>query len=150
MKRFLTFITLTTLLALGIAYGDSWTWGNTDPVVGTYGTIYSDTVAVKSGDATSKTITVPGYKQGYNLTLITLDPDTREESLEVKISLGNLQPVDNAAAYLPITQFGYDNSVDTFKLHGPFPSVTFDCTTRTAGADAADSIMWIHYQFYVK
>jgi hypothetical protein len=112
--------------------------------------MYSDTVAVKSGDATSKTINVPGSKQGYNLTVIALDPDTREESLEVSIDLGNLQPVVNSSAYLPITQFGYDNSVDTFTVNGPFPSITFDCTTRTAGADAADSIMWLHYTFFTK
>lgn len=149
MKRLLAFVSLVALVGLAFA-GSHWTLGNTEAIQGDWKVVYSDTVAVKCGDANAKTVTVPESKQGYNIRIIALDPDVREESLEVSITPGNVRGVDNTSAYSPVTQFGYNNSVDTIDLFMPCPSIVFDCTTRTAGADAADSIIWLHYTIMTK
>lgn len=125
--------------------------GNTEPDRGPFRTLYLDSAIVKSG--VTRTINVPNNRVGYNLQMYTTDPYTREESLQLRIFVNNIQGVDNpkdsVEKYLPLLKrWGIDNELDSFYIYGPFSSFTLDCTTGTVGADAQDSLFCVWYMFY--
>jgi len=151
MKKLLIFLGVIILFA-GFIYGAGevvYTQGNTEAIRGNFLRFYMDSLQQK-GDSTSRTISVlRGI--GYNLKIWVSDPNTREESLYTAIWINSQKPVENTKAVVQASEgvidFGYDNKADTLYFYGIFSSFEFLTWTGTAGADAADSIMHIHYSF---
>ena len=151
MKKLLIFLGVMILFA-GLIYGAGevvYTQGNTEAIRGTFTRFYMDSLQ-QYGDSTWRTVNVP-TGVGYNLKIWLTDPSTREESLYTHVWINSLKPVENTEAVVRASEgvidFGYDNKLDTLYFYGIFSSFDFLTWTGTAGADAADSLMHIHYSF---
>lgn len=155
---------LCILLALGIFVGGlfgagevTYTCGSTTPVPGEFTKFWADTVRLKAAAAWNKdtlwdSLVVPGNKTAYNLKMWALNPDSREESLQVVVKFNNSYQVTAATDadsgnVWPISDFGYDSKADTIYYNSLFSKIYWKAYTSTAGGDAGDSLMHIYLQF---
>lgn len=152
MKKLLIMLTLLVVF-IGLVWSAGevvYTQGNTEATRGTFTRFYMDSL-IQKGDSATRTIKVPDSKIGHNLKIWLTDPNTREESLKTAIWVNSLKPVENTAAIAKASEgiwdFGLNNKADTFYFYGIFSSFDVATTTGVAGADADDSLMFIHYSF---
>lgn len=153
MKRLLLAL-LFVVVAVVCVYGTATNHirGNVEPIRAEFKRFYIDSFNIKATE--TKTITVPGNRWGYNLWIYVSGPATQEESLKSFINintfLGVEHPADSVRKFLICTDLGLDNEQDSLNFYGRFTQFSAFCSTSTAGASVAESVMTFIYGFTAK